>query len=102
MPFEIIARLVSNLLEPQFVPFQFDVNGRNSSVNMGDATAIAFEPVKNPITGEPEGIRIEHDTGFIFKGADVVSAKECHVSVGELTFSYPGKAGFVTQVKYGN
>ena len=69
---------------------------------MGDAVAMAFEPVKNAVTGEPEGIRVDHDTGFLFKNAEVVSARECRASVGDLNFSYPNKAGFVTQVNYGN
>jgi hypothetical protein len=102
IPFEIIVTTFSNILEPQFVPIQFDIKGKDSSVRIGNAAAMAFEPVKNPVTGEPEGIRIEHETGFIFKGADVVSAKECRASVGELDFSWPNKAGFVTQVQYGN
>ncbi len=102
MPFEIIASLVSNLVGPEFVPFQFDLKGRNSAAKMGDGVSMAFEPVKNPVTGEPEGIRIDHDTGFLFKGADVVSAKECRASVGPLNFSWPDKAGFVTKVSYGN
>jgi len=54
------------------------------------------------VTGEPEGIRVEHETGFLFKGADVVSAKEGRSTVADLGFSWPDKAGFVTQVKYGN
>jgi hypothetical protein len=102
LPFEIIASLVSNLLEPQFVPIEFNINGKNSSAKLGDSASMAFEPVKNPVTGESEGIRIEHETGFIFRGAEVVSAKECRASLGELNFSWPNKAGFVTQIQYGN
>ncbi|MDA1228826.1 MAG: hypothetical protein O3A33_12845 [Chloroflexi bacterium] len=77
------------------------MNGKSSSVSMGD-TVMAFEPIKNPVTGEDESIRIEHQTGFLFKGADVVSAKECKTSVDGLEFSWPNKAGFVTQITYGN
>jgi hypothetical protein len=102
LPFEIIASLVGKLLEPQYVPIEFHADGKNSSARLGDQVSMAFEPVKNPVTGEPEGIRIEHETGFIFKGADVVSARECRASVGELDFSWPNKAGFVTQLRYGN
>jgi hypothetical protein len=102
IPFEIIVTTFSNILEPQFVPIQFDIKGKDSSVRIGNAAAMAFEPVKNPVSGEPEGIRIEHATGFIFKGAEVVSAKECRASVGEVDFSWPNKAGFVTQIQYGN
>ena len=102
IPFEIIVTTFSKVLEPQFVPIEFNPNGKNSSVRIGKLANMVFEPVKNPVTGEPESIRIEHETGFIFKGADVVSAKECKASVGELKFSYPGKSGFVTKIHYGN
>lgn len=102
MPFEIIATLITELIGPEFVSFQFDVQGRTSTAKMGNAVSMAFEPVKNPVTGDSEEIRIEHGTGFLFKGADVVSAKECTASVGELNFSWPNKAGFVTRINYGN
>ena len=102
LPFEIIVQTLSKVLDPQFVRFQFDVKGKDSSARMGNSASVAFEPIKNPVTGEPEGVRIVHDTGFIFKDADVVSAKECKSSVGELSFSWPNKAGFVTKITYGN
>ena len=101
-PFEIIASLVSNLSGPYFVPFQFNLEGRNSSAKMGDMASMAFEPIKNPVTGEEEGIRVDHDSGFFFKNAEVVSAKEMTSTFGELNFSWPNKAGFVAKIKYGN
>ena len=102
IPFEIIAATLSKVLEPQYVPFQFTVKGLHSSAAMGQAVAMAFEPIKNPVTGESEGIRIEHATGFIFKTAECASAKAWKAAIGELNFSWPGKAGFVAKVKYAN
>jgi hypothetical protein len=102
MPFEILVNTFSKVLEPQYVPFEFQMAGRNSSAKIGNAMSIALEPIKNPVTGDPESVRIEHATGFIFKDAECVSAKECRVSAGELNFSWPDKAGFVTKIKYGN
>jgi hypothetical protein len=102
MPFEIIVTTFSKFLEPQYVPFKFNFNGRNSSVQIGNLMNVAVEPIKNPVTGEPESVRIEHSTGFIFKQAECVSAAKMDVNVGELKFSWPNKAGFVTQVKYSN
>ena len=102
MPFEIIVQLVGTLLDPIYAPFEFNANGQNSTVKIGDFASMAFEPVKNPVTGEPEKMRIEHETGFLFKGADVVSAKEGKISIDGLDFSYPDKAGFVTTVNYSN
>jgi hypothetical protein len=63
---------------------------------------VALEPIKNPVTKAPESVRIEHSTGFIFKNAECVSAAKMDVNVGELKFSWPNKAAFVTQIKYSN
>ena len=102
LPFEILATTFSKVLDPIFAPIQFDLNGRDSSMRIGDALRIALEPIKNPVTKEPESVRIEHATGFIFKSAEAVSGKECRVNVPGLNFSWPDKAGFVTRVNYGN
>jgi hypothetical protein len=102
MPFEILVTTFSKILDPLFVPFQFNFNGRNSSVKVGSAMNVSTAPIKNPVTGEPESVRINHGTGFIFKEAECVSAEEMRVAAGELSFSWPKKAGFLTQVRYGN
>jgi hypothetical protein len=102
MPFEIIVTTFSKMLDPQFAPFKFDINGRNSGVQIGSLMNIAVEPIKNPVTGDPESVRVHHATGFIFKEAECVSAAKMDVNVGELKYSYPNKAAFVARVKYGN
>jgi hypothetical protein len=102
MPFEIIVTTFSKILDPQYVPFTFNLNGRNSSVKIGNAVSIEVEPIKNPVTNEPESVRVEHATGFIFKAADCVSATRMEANTDELKFSWPNKAGFVSQIKYSN
>jgi hypothetical protein len=100
LPFEIIATTFSKILEPRFVAFQFNGNGRNSGVKMGDAVTASLAPIKNPVTQEPESVRVDHATGFMFQQAECVSAEEMHVKAGELNFSWPKKAGFISHVKY--
>jgi hypothetical protein len=102
MPFEIIVTTFSKVLEPQFVPFQFNFNNRNSSVQVGQAMTVAVEPIKNPVTKQPESIRVEHATGFIFKEAECVSAAKMEVNAGELKFSWPDKAAYVIKIQYSN
>ena len=102
MPFEIIVTTFAKILEPQYVPIKFHVNGRNSSVQVGNAMNVVLEPIKNPVTKEPESVRVSHATGFIFKEAECVSAAQMKVDAGELKFSWPNKAAFVTQIKYSN
>ena len=102
MPFEIFPALLSKVLPTQFVPFQFKMNGKNSSVAIGNALTMQLEPIKNPVTGNEERIRLEHETGFLFQSAECVSAKENRFKQADWSFSFPDKAGFVSKVKYGN
>ena len=102
LPFEILAGTFSSAQETRFVPFEFHLDGRNSASRAGDGVSFALEPVKNVVTGDPEFVRIEHETGFIFQGAEVVSARELRVASGSINFEYADKAGFVTEVHYHN
>ena len=102
LPFEILATTFSKLLDPVFVPFEFNMNGRNSSVKVGKNVNIALGPILNPVTKEPESVRVDHGTGFVFKEAECVSADEMRVIAGELNFAWPKKAGFVSRIKYSN
>jgi hypothetical protein len=102
LPFEILATTFSKVLDPFFVTFEFKLDGRNSSVRVGDAMQMEAEPIKNPVTKEPESVRVEHATGFIFKSGEAVSGKVCNVEVPGLKFSWPDKAAFVTQISYSN
>jgi hypothetical protein len=102
MPFEILVTTFSKVLEPRFAPIQFEFNGRNASLKVGNQITAHTAPIKNPVTGEPESVRIEHSTGFVFKQAECVSSEECRVSAGEVNFSWPHKAAFVTQIRYQN
>jgi hypothetical protein len=102
LPFEILGTTFTTLLEPRFERFDFNVNGLQSSVRIGDGFRIALEPIKNPVTHEPEQVAVNHGTGFIFQDAECASAREGSVDVEKMSFSYPDKAGFITRVRYGN
>jgi hypothetical protein len=102
LPFEILATTFSKVLDPVFVSFDFKLDGRNSSVRIGDAMEIAMEPIKNPVTKEPESVRVDHGTGFIFKSAEATSGRVCNVEVPGLKFTWPDKAAFVTKIHYSN
>ena len=102
LPFEILATTFSTLLEPKFVPFDFKMNGVNSSVTVGSDFRISLEPIKNPVTGAPEQVTVDHGTGFIFQKAEACSAREGSVAAPDMNFSYPDKAGFISRIRYGN
>jgi hypothetical protein len=102
LPFEILATTFSTLLEPKYVRVEFNLDGLQSSARLGDGFRIALEPIRNPVTREPEQVTVNHGTGFIFKTAECASAREGAVDLQEMRFSYPNKAGFVARIHYGN
>ncbi len=102
MPFELIRMTFTKLLPPAFARATFSADGTSSSASLGDQIIVAVEPIKNPVNGQPERLRVEHETGFMFKSADVVSGKECRVNYAGLNYSYPNKAAFVSKVQYHN
>lgn len=102
IPFSIIVTTISRVLDPQFVPFAYEGMGRSSAAKMGSDVSMRFEPIRNPVTGEPEGVRVEHETGFLFQSAEVVNAVTCESRLPGLSFSWPEKAGFVSTVEYHN
>ncbi len=102
LPFEILVTTVTTLHEPRFVPFDFHLDGLHSSVSVGDNLRIALEPIKNPVTGEPEQVTVNHGTGFIFQTAECASAREGAIHAKEMQFSYPDKAGFIARIHYHN
>ncbi len=101
MPFELIAATMSKLLPPQFAAFKWASKGRSASVKIGKLLTLSSEPIKNPVTGDTESVKIVHATGFIFKEADATSAN-MKASVGELNYTHTGKAGFASKIKYSN
>src|SRR5919202_371317 len=100
LPFEILATTFTTLLDPQFVPFDVNVDGLQSTARLGENFRIALEPIKNPVTREPEQVAVNHGTGFIFKSAECASAREGSVDVAGMKFSYPDKASFVARINY--
>ncbi|HEY2801997.1 MAG TPA: DUF1326 domain-containing protein, partial [Chthoniobacterales bacterium] len=76
LPFEVLATTLSTLLEPHYVKAEFHLDGLQSSARLGDKLRIALEPIKNPVTRNPEQVTVNHGTGFIFKSAECASARE--------------------------
>ena len=101
-PWTILMAVAGSRGETQYMPFEVKVDGLKSKVRAGEALWMELGPILNPVTKKPESVRLEHGTGFIFQNAECLSAREMKVKAGELDFSWPDKAGFISQIKYGN
>ena len=100
LPFELIAKTFSTLLEPRFVPIDFKVAGKDSGITIGKLMNVILEPMRNPATGAIHEAQIVLPNGFILEKGDVLNTKQCVVNDGPINFSYPGKNGHYAVVKY--
>jgi len=102
MPFEIFTMVFNKVLDPVYAPMKFEVSGLTATVKIGKEISVRTEPIKNPVTGTDEQIRVEHGTGFMFKSAECVSAAENVINTSGMKFTHPNKAGFIAAVSYKN
>jgi hypothetical protein len=104
--FWIISMIVSNMLEPKFLPIDFecDIDGRTAHVAVPGVFETTSEPIKNPVSGESHRIRVNIPDGFEYFEAEIASATvagmgeikfdhtDSHSSLAEVTFTQSGLA----------
>ncbi len=104
--FHIISMIVSTMLEPKFLPidFEFDLDGRTARMSVPGVFETTSEPIKNPVTGDPHRISVKIPRGFEYEEAEIASATikgmgdiefdhtNCHSSLADVTFTQSGLA----------
>lgn len=87
--FHIISLIVSKVLEPQFVPieFEFDLEGRTARMVADGIFETTSEPIRNPVTGEPHRVRVDMPEGFEYRLAEI--ARATIRGTGDIKFDYP-------------
>ncbi|HLA31513.1 MAG TPA: DUF1326 domain-containing protein [Pseudomonas sp.] len=73
--FSVFASTISEMHEPQFVPIAFsvDVDKREASVQIPGVLEASGEPIRNPVNGEPQEVRLVLPKGFEFIEAQMAS-----------------------------
>jgi hypothetical protein len=87
--FEIFASVVSQALEPMFVPIELksDADKRVATLNVPGLGGFRMEPIKNPMTGEEHRARIQLPNGFEYKVAEMGNSLETHATFGGKTMN---------------
>ncbi|MCM3878588.1 MAG: DUF1326 domain-containing protein [Vicinamibacterales bacterium] len=85
--FEIFASVVTQVLEPMFVPIelQSDAEKRVATLKVPGLGEFRAEPIKNPVTGEEHRARIQLPNGFEYKIAEMGNCVENHATFGGKT-----------------
>lgn len=73
--FSVFASTISEMHEPQFVPITFsvDVDKREAQVNISGVLEASGEPIRSPVDGAPQEVRLVLPKGFEFSEAQMGS-----------------------------
>lgn len=88
--FHIVSMIVSKILEPKFLPieFEFDLEKRTARVAISGILETVSNPIKNPITGNAHRIQTVMPEGFEFHLAETASA-DVNKGLGEIQYDWP-------------
>lgn len=105
--FQILSLIVNRLLEPRFVPLEFecDVEARRARMVAPDIFETVSEPIRNPVTGDPHRALVQLPDGFEYRLAEIARAttlrgsgdipfahRDCHSSLAHVEFVPSGLA----------
>ncbi|WP_137885148.1 DUF1326 domain-containing protein [Pseudomonas sp. 2FE] len=73
--FQVFSSTITEMYEPQFVPIEFSVDmaSRQAHTRIPGVLEVTGEPIRNPITGEPQEARLILPNGFEFTEAEMAS-----------------------------
>jgi hypothetical protein len=73
--FNVFATVIDQMHEPAFMPidFELDIDGRTGRVAVEGVIKTAVEPIRNPVTGEAQRVRVSLPNGFEYKEAEYAS-----------------------------
>lgn len=89
--FEVVASLVSAVLEPKFVPitFEFDLAKRHALVRIAGEFETISEPIPNIATGDTHRILVEMPQGMEYFRPEIATTKVLK-GTGAIKFDCPG------------
>jgi hypothetical protein len=99
-PFAIFAGTITTWHATQFVPMTFVCDGHQSRFAVPGYLDVALEGFTNPVTGAPNNLKIELESGFIWKVAHAAKTKVMRIFGGGLTFDHSGQNAFHTVVEF--
>ncbi len=88
--------------EPRFVPIDFNVDGRHSTVKIADLAEAGLTPIKNPVTGDEEDPQVVLPHGFLFHHAHVAESTASWVKDDGIDRDQTGQNGYFAEVDYSN
>lgn len=98
--FHILSLIVSQVLEPQFKPieFDFDKDGRTAHVAVPGIFETSTQPIKNPVTGDPSRALVQLPDGFEYVEAEIGSASA--KGTGDIKFDFAERHSSLAHIEH--
>lgn len=77
-----------------------DVNGKDSSISVEGVGSIAFDSIKNPVTGLEAFPRVVLPEGLLSNELEQFTSKEFAFESGDMKVSFPGKTAQVAKIAW--
>jgi hypothetical protein len=101
--FEVLASVVSKVLDPKFVPieFEFELSRRHARVAVAGDFETVTEPIRNIATGDTHHILVEMPQGMEYFRPEIATTKVLK-GTGAIVFDCPGAHSSLAIVEHRN
>ncbi|MDH4553930.1 DUF1326 domain-containing protein [Pseudomonas sp. BN417] len=98
--FQVFSTTLSEVYEPRFVPIEFsvDVDGRTAHTLIPGVLEVTGEPIRNPVTGDPQRARLVLPDGFEFTEAEMASGS--YRTQGDIKIESQGGHGHFARLHF--
>lgn len=99
--FEVLASVVTKVLEPQFSPiaFDFDMENRTAKVSIPGILETVSNPIMNGKTGDMLRVRIDMPHGMEYKFAETALAS-VNIGTGAIKYDCPNSHSSLAHVEH--
>lgn len=99
--FEVLASVVSTVLDPQFSPinFEFDLGNRKANVEIPGILQTVSEPIINEATGDKLRVRIDMPHAMEYKFAETATAV-VNLGTGDIKYDWPNSHSTLAYVEH--
>jgi hypothetical protein len=99
-PWRIFASVASKIFDPIFARMSVKIDGLKSRARAANVVDIQLEPIRNPVTGKIEELRLVKPTGFTSKWADLGRTRKMTVAAPELSYDHSGQYAEFSEFSY--
>jgi hypothetical protein len=95
----------STLDEPSAVDratIDLKVDGKTSAVSIDGVADAVMTPLRNPVSGEENNVRIVKEGGFIWADGEIATSERLRVTAPEISFDVEGRHSVFAQFEYAN